>query len=34
MLAELTGPSGRVTAIEFNAALADRARGNLADGTT
>ena len=31
MLAELTGPSGRVTAIEFNAALADRARGNLAE---
>jgi protein-L-isoaspartate(D-aspartate) O-methyltransferase len=31
MLAELTGPSGRVTAIEFNAALADRARANLAE---
>jgi protein-L-isoaspartate(D-aspartate) O-methyltransferase len=31
ILAELTGPSGRVTAIEFDAALADRARTNLAE---
>jgi protein-L-isoaspartate(D-aspartate) O-methyltransferase len=30
MLAELTGASGRVTAIEFDAALAERARANLA----
>src|SRR5262245_1937660 len=30
MLAELTGASGRVTAIEFDAGLAERARVNLA----
>src|SRR5262245_4994701 len=30
MLAELTGRSGRVTAIEFDAQLAERARANLA----
>src|SRR5215470_14060396 len=30
MLAELTGASGRVTAIEFDATLAERARVNLA----
>lgn len=30
MLAELTGPAGRVTAIEFDARLAERARANLA----
>jgi len=30
MLAELTGPDGRVTAIEFDAHLAERARANLA----
>jgi protein-L-isoaspartate(D-aspartate) O-methyltransferase len=30
MLAELTGASGRVTAIEFDAALAERAHVNLA----
>jgi protein-L-isoaspartate(D-aspartate) O-methyltransferase len=30
MLAELAGPSGRVTAIEFDATLAERARANLA----
>jgi protein-L-isoaspartate(D-aspartate) O-methyltransferase len=30
MLAELTGPSGKVTAIEFDARLAERARTNLA----
>jgi protein-L-isoaspartate(D-aspartate) O-methyltransferase len=30
MLAELAGASGRVTAIEFDAALAERARANLA----
>lgn len=29
ILAELVGPSGRVTAVEFNAALADRARASL-----
>src|SRR3954466_11509366 len=31
MLAVLPGPCGRVSAIEFNAALADRARVNLAE---
>jgi protein-L-isoaspartate(D-aspartate) O-methyltransferase len=30
MLAELTGPAGRVTAIELDARLAERARANLA----
>jgi len=30
MLAELTGPSGRVTAVEFDETLAERARVNLA----
>jgi len=30
MLAELTGPAGRVTAIEFDPYLAERARANLA----
>jgi len=30
MLAELTGPAGRVTAIEFDPHLAERARANLA----
>src|SRR5215470_12921149 len=30
MLAELTGASGRVTAIELDAVLAERARANLA----
>jgi len=30
MLAELTGPAGRVTAIEFDATLAERGRRNLA----
>jgi protein-L-isoaspartate(D-aspartate) O-methyltransferase len=29
MLAELTGPAGRVTAIEFDATLAERGRRNL-----
>jgi protein-L-isoaspartate(D-aspartate) O-methyltransferase len=31
LLAELTGPSGRVTAIEYDAPLADRCRANLAE---
>jgi len=30
MLAELTGPAGRITAIEFDTHLAERARANLA----
>ena len=31
ILSELVGPDGRVTAIEYDAALAERARENLAD---
>lgn len=31
LLAELVGPSGRVTAVEFDAALAERARVSLSD---
>ena len=31
LLAELVGPSGRVTAVEFDAALAERARASLCD---
>jgi len=31
LLAELVGPSGKVTAVEFDAALAERARASLSD---